>query len=370
MVSQRILTIMSEGHGRGPDDKPATSRENAGFPIVVPQRGSSPIEIANEPDPRDWLVAIIDGSDDAIISKDLDGKIRSWNAGATRLFGYPADEVVGKPITILIPQDRLEEEPAILAEIRRGKRVDHFETVRRRKDGSLVELSLTISPVRNAQGTIVGASKIARDITERRLAEEKQRLLYGEMQHRVKNLFALTAGIVSLSARSGGDVQAVTSSIHERLAALSRAHELTMPDWQGDGLTGQTTTLLALIKTILQPYVGQHEIDVSGDDPQVGIRSITNVALLLHELATNAAKYGCLSEPGGRLDINVGAQNGAVALEWTEQCERATATPSSHGFGSRLEKSIQISLSATIQRDWLPSGLVVRITVPAEQLAA
>ncbi|MCH6206419.1 PAS domain S-box protein [Brucella ciceri] len=125
-----------------------------------------------ELDPRDWLAAIIDGSDDAIISKDLNGNVKTWNRGAQRLFGYEPDEIVGKPITILIPDDRLQEEPAILAQIRAGNRVDHFETVRKKKDGTLFDISLTISPIRDAGGKIIGASKIARDITERRRAQE------------------------------------------------------------------------------------------------------------------------------------------------------------------------------------------------------
>jgi PAS domain S-box-containing protein len=118
------------------------------------------------------LAAIVDSSDDAIISKDLHGVITSWNLGAERLFGYTADEVTGKPITILIPWERLFEETEILSRLQRGERVDHFETVRRRKDGSLLDISLTISPVRNAEGVVIGASKIARDITGRRRAEE------------------------------------------------------------------------------------------------------------------------------------------------------------------------------------------------------
>lgn len=361
------MTKLGGVSGRGPE-RQLRPQETAGRLIVLPQGAPSVANTENEPDPRDWLVAIIDGSDDAIISKDLKGNIRTWNASATRLFGYLAEEVAGKPITILIPEERLDEEPAILAEIRRGNRVDHFETVRRRKDGSLIDLSLTISPVRNAQGKIVGASKIARDITERRHAQERQRLLYGEMQHRVKNLFALTAGIVSLSARSGGDVRTVATSIHERLAALSRAHELTMPDWQGDGLMGQTTTLLTLIRAILQPYAGHQVICVGGDNPQVGARALTNMALLLHELATNAAKYGCLAEPEGRLSVDVIQENDAVTLLWTEQCAPVSEPPSSHGFGRRLEKSVLISLGATIERDWLETGLVVRLAIPLDQL--
>jgi PAS domain S-box-containing protein len=121
--------------------------------------------------------AIVDSSDDAIISKDLNGVITSWNKSAERVFGYTAEEAIGKPVTIVIPADRLGEEPTILSRLKRGERVDHFETVRRRKDGSLVDISLTISPVRDGPGKIVGASKIARDITERkRLSELQERM--------------------------------------------------------------------------------------------------------------------------------------------------------------------------------------------------
>ena len=113
------------------------------------------------------LSAIVDSSDDAIISKDLNGVITSWNQSAERVFGYTAAEAIGQPVaTLLIPHDRQEEEPTILARLKRGERVEHFETVRRRKDGTLLDISLTISPVRNAQGVIAGASKIARDISE------------------------------------------------------------------------------------------------------------------------------------------------------------------------------------------------------------
>jgi PAS domain S-box-containing protein len=121
------------------------------------------------------LAAIVESSDDAIISKDLDGTIMSWNQGAERIFGYGAREVIGRPITILIPPDHLSEEPEILDRIRRGNRVDHYETVRRRKNASLVDVSLTISPIKDAGGRIIGASKIARDITEQRKAQEKLR---------------------------------------------------------------------------------------------------------------------------------------------------------------------------------------------------
>jgi PAS domain S-box-containing protein len=125
---------------------------------------------------RSRLAAIVASSDDAIISKNLEGIIVTWNEGATRIFGYTPEEVIGRSITILIPPDRLDEEPAILARLRAGQRVDHYETLRVRKDGSIANISLSISPVRNAAGEIVGASKIARDITQQKRAEEALRV--------------------------------------------------------------------------------------------------------------------------------------------------------------------------------------------------
>jgi PAS domain S-box-containing protein len=128
------------------------------------------------------LSAIVDSSEDAIISKNLDGVITSWNKSAERLFGYTADEAIGRTVAaLLVPHDRQEEEPDILAKLGKGERVDHFETVRRRKDGSLIDISLTISPVKDQQGVIIGASKVARDITqgkksEKRLMEQAQLL--------------------------------------------------------------------------------------------------------------------------------------------------------------------------------------------------
>jgi PAS domain S-box-containing protein len=122
-----------------------------------------------------WLNAIIESADDAIISKTLDGIITSWNNGASRIFGYSAEEVIGKPIVILIPPDHQDEEPHILSRIRRGERIEHYETVRVRKDGTLVDISLTVSPIRGADGKIMGASKIARDISERKRAEAQLR---------------------------------------------------------------------------------------------------------------------------------------------------------------------------------------------------
>ena len=146
-----------------------------------------------------WLASIVESSDDAIVSKNLDGIITSWNRGAERIFGYTAEEAVGQPITIVIPADRQSEEREILTCIRSGERIDHFETVRQRKDGSLITVSLTISPVKNARGKIVGASKIARDITERKRNDEHIATLAREAEHRTKNILATVQATVNLS---------------------------------------------------------------------------------------------------------------------------------------------------------------------------
>ena len=192
-------------------------------------------------------------SDDAILSKNLDGLILSWNRGAERLFGFTSEEAVGRPVTIIIPVDRLDEEPSILEKIHRGERIEHFETVRQRKDGSFVDISLTISPIRNSRGKIVGASKIARDITELKKARERQRLLLREMSHRVKNLFALSGSIVGLSARSAKSPRELAESTRARLSALARAHALTFSDGFDDA-AHQPTTLQSLIRTIVAPF--------------------------------------------------------------------------------------------------------------------
>jgi PAS domain S-box-containing protein len=157
-----------------------------------------PPPMANPPEPtreqllkaieeRAYLAAIVESSDDAIVSKDLNGIVRSWNAAAERMFGYAAAEVVGKPLRLIIPADRQAEENDILERLRRGERVEHFHTVRQAKDGHLLDVSITVSPVRDGSGRVVGASKIARDITEqKRLAAERERLLDAERAARAE----------------------------------------------------------------------------------------------------------------------------------------------------------------------------------------
>ena len=141
---------------------------------------------------RARLAAIVESSFDAIVSKDLDGTVRTWNGAAERMFGYSAEEMVGRSILTIIPTHLHDEERDLLQRLRKGERIEPFETVRQRKDGSFVTVSLTISPIRNSKGRIIGASKVARDITSAKDRERRIRLLLREVNHRVKNHYAIS----------------------------------------------------------------------------------------------------------------------------------------------------------------------------------
>ena len=315
--------------------------------------------------------AIIESSDDAILSKAIDGAILSWNVGAERLFGYTAEEAIGKPATIIIPFDRRDEEIAMLDAIRRGESVRQHETVRRRKDGSLVDVSLTASPIRDANGRIVGASTIARDIGELKKARERQQLLLREMSHRVKNLFALTGSVVALSARSAETAREVVDLARERLTALARAHALTFSDSE---TAPQPTTLHSLVRAIVAPFDQPEEprIAISGVDAPVSGGAVTALALLLHEFATNAAKYGALSSEGGTIAIHCAEVDENIVVTWTERGGPPVVPPGEHeGFGGvRSRLAVGSQLSGEIARDWAPQGLTMRLTAPKRRLAA
>lgn len=319
------------------------------------------------------LAGIVDSSEDAILTKDIKGIITSWNGGAERLYGYTAEEAIGKPVTILMPPDRRDEEPVILERIRGGRRIQHYETQRQRRDGSLVDISLTVSPVKDAQGKIVGTSKIARDITERRRAQDQQQMLLREMDHRIKNLFTLAAGVVSLSAQAADSPDALAEAVQHRLAALSRAHSLTLPRRFIDAAgAAQATTLHALIATIVAPYEGrQPRVLVSGADCLVGGAAITSLALLFNEFATNAAKYGSLSVPGGRIAVTCTQEGDRMHIVWTESGGPPVSAPgAAEGFGSVLaEGTVKRQLAGELTREWQADGLVIRLIASVDCFA-
>jgi PAS domain S-box-containing protein len=305
-----------------------------------------------------WLASIVQFSDDAIVSKNLDGIITSWNKGAERVFGYTAEEAVGRPITIVIPQDRQDEERTILTRIRRGERIEHFETVRQRKHGSLIWVSLTISPVKNAEGKIVGASKVARDITEQKRTSDQIATLAREAEHRSKNLLANVQAMVNLSQADA--VADLKKAIEGRIQALANVHSLFVASrWIGAELSAIATQEFA-------PYSAAGEKRVRIDGPQVLLEPDTAqaVAVSLHELATNAAKYGALSTANGHVDLKWSHEaNGRLNLRWMEAGGPTVQPPTRRGFGGRVIEQMIAQLKGKSRFDWRAEGLVCEITL-------
>ena len=307
------------------------------------------------------IASIVESSDDAIVSKDLNGVIINWNQGAERIFGYTAEEVVGKPITILIPPDRHDEEPSILERIRRGERVEHFETVRMRKHGSRVDISLTISPVKNAEGKIIGASKIARDITERKRSEAQIAILAREAEHRAKNVLATVQATVHLT--QSDTPEGLKQAIEGRIQALANVHRLFVESrWEGADLHG-------LAQEELAAYSPGRETRVQIDGPSVLLEpnAAQAIAVILHELATNAAKYGALSVPNGQVRTEWShEQNGQLVLRWTEKGGPPVEPPTRRGFGARvMENMVRGQFKGELKFDWHPEGLACEIVLPS-----
>lgn len=313
---------------------------------------------------RALLAAIVDSSDDAIASKDLAGIVTSWNRSAERLYGYTAQEMIGHSIAILAAPGREDEMPAILARIRRGERVDHFETVRRRKDGSLVEIALTVSPIRDQRGQIVGASKIARDIMGRRKAEQARELRVRELRHRVNNLLAMVGAIADQTSVEKNSAREYRDDFIGRLDALTAAHEAAFE-------TEARTDLAALVARLLEPYVGGawgRAVKVDPGPPMILPRErIQPLAFVLHELATNAVKHGALSTPRGRVRLAWATEESTdghrLHLEWQERGGPAVAPPSSQGFGLKLINFTAAALGGEIELVFSPEGLEATIGV-------
>ncbi len=430
------------------------------------------------------ISAIVDSSDDAIISKDLNGVITTWNQGAERVFGYTAEQILGKSVNILIPSDRQEEEPAIIERIRRGERIEHYETVRVHKHGRRIDISLTVSPVRNAEGKIIGASKIARDITERKRAGDALRrteqefrdfienasvgmhwvgpdgiilwanrtememlgyapdeyigrhiaefhadqpaiedilrrltnhetlhdyeatlrckdgsvrhalinsnvlwegdtfihtrcftrditerrqseahiaILAREAEHRTKNVLATVHATVRLS--QSDTPEGLKQAIEGRIQALANVHTLFVQSrWAG-------AELRHLVTQELSPYCDDEKTRVRIDGPDMLLEpgAAQAIAVTVHELATNAVKYGALSVPEGHVHVEWSrAPEGRLLFHWTETGGPLVRPSARRGFGTRvIEGMIRDQMKGEMRFDWRPEGLACEIWVPA-----
>ncbi|TJV24570.1 MAG: PAS domain S-box protein [Mesorhizobium sp.] len=287
---------------------------------------------------KQHLSAIVESSFDAIVSKDLNTIIKSWNQGAERLFGYTADEAIGQSVTMLIPDNHQDEEPRILERIRRGERVEPFETTRQRRDGSLVPVSLAISPVRNAAGQIVGASKIARDITLARESEQRIHMLMREVNHRVKNQYSVILSMIRETNKRSETPKQFEYQVRERIMALSRSHDLLVAaDWKG-------ATISDLLAAQAQPFPRGDVIAMSGPLLVLNANAVQYLGIAFHELATNSAKYGVLSADKGQISViwtitGSGASR-LLHLTWAETNGPEVQSIGQGGFGTVVLKRV------------------------------
>ncbi|QXT39444.1 PAS domain S-box protein [Gymnodinialimonas ceratoperidinii] len=311
---------------------------------------------------NEYLAAIIESSNDAIITKNLDSIIQTWNNSAERLFGYAAHEAVGRSITMLIPDDRQHEEADIIARLRSGQRIEHFETVRLRRDGTLIPISLTISPVRNRAGEVIGASKIARDITDQKQAEKQQKLLLGEMRHRVGNSFAVAGSLLAVTARQVETAAELVTIMQKRFVALASVHSLALADPMG--ATQARPYLKDLVAKIIEPFASGQSCTLEIDNIRIASEAVTPIALIFHELCTNATKYGAFAQSDGSIAVTTKREGDRLVIQWQERCQIAPSSLNKEGFGTHLcQTVVEATLGGTITRNFKSTGMAALIDV-------
>jgi len=314
---------------------------------------------------RAHLASIVQSSEDAIISHDVGGNITSWNHGAHLIYGYAESEVLGKPMSLLLADDQIDEWPKFLARIRAGESIANLDVSRTTKENRRINVSLKISPIRNDDDAIVGASAVARDISERKAAEERASLLMAELDHRVKNILAVAGSVVTQSLKTDAPLETLRREIEGRITAIARAQSVVT------GQGGVESSVEELIEAELAPFKASRNVVVSSDttgDVLLCSHASLSLGLALHELATNAAKYGALSTESGRLEVSwslKGEQALQLTLLWSESGGPVVEAPSRRGFGSKLiELSLEHGLGANVTREFRKSGLLCVIEIP------
>jgi len=306
--------------------------------------------------------ALSRASEDAIVSMSVEGVISAWSAAAERTFGYTSVEIVGRHISILVPEGLGHEQQGLLKRVRHGEKVTVSDSVRRRKDGSLVHVAISAAPILSAEKVPIGISKTIRDITEHRNAL----LISREFAHRTKNLLALVLTTMTQTAQQSMSVEDFTKRFEERLRAMSQAHDLLLAgDWRGAAVAD-------LVRESLKPFIAdQPGLEMHGPEVILTADAAQTLSLVLHELATNAAKFGALTKPEGRIAVDWQLDEELVdprrfRITWRETGGPAVAPPQKTGFGHELISSLpEHELDAAVTLEYLPGGLFWSIDMPA-----
>ena len=334
---------------------------------------------------QNYFRLILDAAADPFYCVGRRGEATLCNQSFLKMLGFAdASEVLGKSLHPVVHHSHADGTPYPLEEcpIWRCAQTgapQHVENeILFRRDGTTVPVEYWVRPILR-DGEIQGAICNFQDISDRLEAAERQDLLVRELNHRVKNLFAVMNGIVALSARSGGSGADIASAIRGRLSALASANDLILPDMmRGRDAAARSTDLGALARAVLAPYGGVRDAEqadrvaISGAAVPIGDKTATSLALVLHEFATNAAKYGALSGETGRVALDWRMENGALHLTWRERGgPRIDGAPAARGFGSILAtRSVEGQLAGKLTYSWLPEGLEITLLAPAEHLDA
>jgi PAS domain S-box-containing protein len=317
------------------------------------------------------LAAIVTSSTDAIVSKTLDGTITSWNSAAEHIFGYTASEMTGQSVRRLIPPERQPEEDAILTRLRAGENIESFDTIRLHKDYRPIDVSVTISPIRDSSGNIVGASKIVRDITERKQAQDHLRFLLNEVAHRSKNQLALVQSMMRQTAGSTTSLAEFQKSFGERIQGLAVSINMLVAEkWTGAALG-------KLVCQQLEAFdVGDARLECEGPGVTVSADAAQAIGLALHELATNSFKHGAWSASAGVVTVSWHierneSETSRLSLRWQERRGPVVTPPTRKGFGHMvIDTMIAQKLDAVVDMAFEPQGLCWTVTIPSTHFAA
>jgi len=295
-----------------------------------------------------------------------DGRVLRVNEAMCSITGYSREEMLSGHLFRFTHHDDIDSDREAFRKQVAGE-LEFYSAEKRfvRKDGRTIWMAVRSSPVRDASGRLLYMVRVVQDITESKLAEQRQKLLIDELNHRVKNTLATVQSLASQTARSATSPSEFSKSFEGRLIALSKAHDqLTMHHWE-------SADLRQLLSAGLVPYgAGPEKVALRGEDVRLRPRAVLTLAMVFHELITNSIKYGALSVPAGRVEIRWRPVRDAYAkpllrIDWREECGPAVAEPERRGFGSRLiEGSVAAELGGSAQLTYAPEGLRCEITIP------